>query len=329
MGVGLVAGDASACPPSGVPWVQVAVDGDAKSLRAREIARLLGAELASRHIATCEDVDPAAPPPLARVTVRTTLDGAPRDRVVVTVDVRDAVTAKSVQRDVDLASVPSDGRPLTVALAADELLRASWAELAVRDAPPPARPVPPEVRDVVRDAIPSASERPPRFAFGAAAAIDAFTAGTTLLGADVLVDVWLVSRLRVGARFGLRSGLVVHASDGDVSTSAFVAELGAAVTLTPPALRFGLDASVRAGILRASFDATPAGSATARSLADVAAIGDAGVVVWARLSPGLRASADVAAVLPLRPIEATDGPTVIGGISGVGIASSLALRGTF
>ena len=231
-------------------------------------------------------------------------------------DVRDAITAKSVQRDVALEGVPSDGRALTVALAADELLRASWAELAIRTAPPPRAPVPPEVRDTVRDALPSVSEaRPPRFAFGADAAVEAFAAGTTLLGADVVADVWIVPRVRLGGRVGLRSGLVVHAADGDVSTSALLFGLGAAVTLTPPALRVGLDATLRAGVIRVSFAATPSGASTGQSLADFAVVGDAGVAFWVRLARNLRASAEVAAVLPLRPIDATDSGAAVGGIS--------------
>jgi hypothetical protein len=324
--------EASACPPPGKPgpWVRVAVEGDAAGpIHARAIARLLGAELAARGIVACDEPSVGAPAPIAQVVVHAPESG---QQVTVAVDVRDAVTAKSVQRDVELASVPPDGRALTVALAADELLRASWAELAMRAAPPPRAPVPPEVTAAVRDALPAASpgpRRPPRFAFGAGAAVDTFAAGTTLLGADVLADVWIVPRLRVSARLGLRSGLVVHAADGDVSTTALVFALGAAVTLTPPALRFGLDATLGAGAIRASFAATPAAPATAQTLTDVAVVGDAGLAFWFRLAPRLRAYVDVAAAAPLRPIEATDGGLVIAGISGPGFSSALALRGTF
>ncbi len=51
-------------------------------------------------------------------------------------EVDDALTNKSVRREVDLGDVPASGRPRALALAAAELLRASWAELAL---PPPAR----------------------------------------------------------------------------------------------------------------------------------------------------------------------------------------------
>ena len=316
--------EASACPEPGQPWVRVTAVDEAGALRARDVARLLGAELAARHIATCDAPAEGSPPPIAVVLVRASGESAS-----VTVDVRDAVTAKAVSRDVALVGVPADSRALTVALAADELLRASWAELAMRSAPPPPKPVPPEVRAVVRDAVTAAPERPPRFAFGAAAAVDTFTAGTTLLGADVTADVWIVPRLRATARFGLRTGLVAHAADGDVSSNALVFELGAAVTLTPPELRLGLDAALRAGLLRVAFVATPANGASARSLGDVAVIGDADLVFWLRLGRSLRAVAELGAVLPMRPVEATDGSAVVGGVAGAGLTSSLGLRGTF
>ena len=318
----LAARDARACPDGDAPWVKVTSSGE--SLVAADLVRLLRAELAPRHIALCDTPSADAPAPLAIVSVRASAESAS-----VTVDVRDSVTAKSVSRDVGLEGVPEDGRALTVAVAADELLRASWAELALRSAPPPRRAVPIEVREVVRDAITVTDSRPPRFAFGAAAALDAFTAGTTLLGADVLADVWIIPRLRITGRFGLRSGLAAHTLDGDVSTNAIIAKLGGAVTVTQPASRLGLDLALRVGIIRASFVATPSSGATGNSLADVAVVADAGVVGWLRLASNLRIALDVAASLPLRPVTATDGNVEIAGISGGGVASSMGLWGTF
>ncbi len=100
----------------------------------------------------------SAPPPLATIQV-----SWHPDAVALTVEVHDAVTAKRVSRDVALEGVPRDGQPLTVALEADELLRASWAELELRTAPPPAVPAPPEVTRIVHEAlpVPAPGERAP------------------------------------------------------------------------------------------------------------------------------------------------------------------------
>ena len=302
-----------------------AVVDDADGKRGEDIARLFAAELRARHIAVCTAPSEGAPAPLGVVAVRTSGEAA-----FVEVDVRDDLTAKSLKREIALADVPSDVRALTVAVAADELLRASWAELAVRSSPPPKRQIPVEVRDVVRDTMETPKrEEMPRIAFGAGAALDAFTAGSTLLGADVLADVWIIPRLRAVARFGLRSGLSSRGPDGDVATSAIVFELGAAVTVTPPQLRAGLDVALRAGVMRVSFVATPSSGATGRSLDDVAVLMDAGLVGWLKLAPNLRALADLALAVPLRPVVATDGGSVITGVSGVGVSATLGLWGTF
>lgn len=305
-----------------------AVIDDADGKRGEDIARLFAAELRSRHIAVCTAPSEGAPPPLGVVAVRTSSEAA-----FVEVDVRDDLTAKSLKREVALADVPSDVRALTVAVAADELLRASWAELALKNAfsPKQQEKVPAEVRDVVRDTMESPKhEQAPRIAFGAGAALDAFTAGSTLLGADVLLDVWIVPRLRVVGRFGLRSGLAASGKDGDVATSAIAFKLGAAVTVTPPQLRAGLDLALRAGVMRVAFVATPTRSdATARSLDDVAVLADAAVLGWLRLAPSLRALADAALSVPLRPVVATDAANVVTGVSGVGVSATLGLWGTF
>jgi hypothetical protein len=57
----------------------------------------------------------------------------------VTIEIDDALTNKRLVRDIDLRQLPQDGRDLALALAADELLRASWAELGLRNDKPPTR----------------------------------------------------------------------------------------------------------------------------------------------------------------------------------------------
>src|SRR4029079_12923300 len=85
--------------------------------------------LAGQGIAACSgDAHPAAAA-LAMLNV----DLSPEDKAKATVDieVRDAVTHKRVRRDVDLSRIPDDGRAAAIAIEADELLRASWAEIAL------------------------------------------------------------------------------------------------------------------------------------------------------------------------------------------------------
>jgi hypothetical protein len=65
------------------------------------------------------------------------------DALIIELD--DRVTHKRVARDISLARIPANGRALAVAIAIDELLRASWAELTLRERPaPPSAPVQPD-----------------------------------------------------------------------------------------------------------------------------------------------------------------------------------------
>ncbi|MEM7605309.1 MAG: hypothetical protein AAF411_08125 [Myxococcota bacterium] len=91
------------------------------------IRGVLGSSLASRDI--CLASDSAGN---ATILVRRQPESIAR----LTVEVRDALTAKRVERDFDFSSFGTDARALAIAIAADELLIASWAELAI-DRPPP------------------------------------------------------------------------------------------------------------------------------------------------------------------------------------------------
>lgn len=87
------------------------------------------------------------------------------DATALALSIDDAVTRKSVRRAVDLGDVPASGRARALALAAAELLRASWAELALAPSAPALDPAPPRVRAamVVRllGALRSRGELPP------------------------------------------------------------------------------------------------------------------------------------------------------------------------
>jgi hypothetical protein len=71
------------------------------------------------------------------------------DTTVVTLSIDDLVTRKSVRRAVALDDIPPRARPRALALAMAELLRASWAELALVDAPEPSSPPPEPIRRAV------------------------------------------------------------------------------------------------------------------------------------------------------------------------------------
>lgn len=92
-----------------------------------EVRTDLAAELAHRGIDVCAPETPRDPAAIARLSAT--------DATVV-IELDDRVTHKRVGRDLTLERLPPNGRALAIAIAIDELLRASWAELTLRRDPP-------------------------------------------------------------------------------------------------------------------------------------------------------------------------------------------------
>jgi len=317
----------STCGSTGRPWVEIHAPADA-SRTVRGSVDLLRAELGSRGIDLCSETSVSGgAAPIATIE----LSSSPNE-VSLGVEVRDAMTAKHVSREVSLGGVPPDGRPLTIALAADELLRASWAELALSSAPPPPRPVPVEVTRTVRESVApmvvqAASQ--PRVLIGVDAAFEHFASGASLYGPDARFAAWLVPRLAATLHLGLRSGAVIDATHGDVQPEAWLAGVGAQLTVTPPELlRWGIDAVARFDVEHVSFTPTPFASAVGTTGSDFALVAGLGAQAWLRVFPTLRVGAQVVALLPLRSVVPTDANVDIAGVSGSGIGATLGVWST-
>jgi hypothetical protein len=281
--------------------------------------RLLGAELLSRGIELCTSRVDAASAPLATVRVSSSPDA-----VVLSVEVHDAVTAKHVSRDVALAGVPRDSQPLTIALAADELLRASWAELELHTAPPPALPVPPEVTRTVHEALVPAVAAPARVQLGVGFAWEQSTRGLTLYGADARLGAWWTRRFETAFQLGLRTGPTATASDGTVRPTAWSLGLAGIYTFTSPESRWGVDGVASLGVERLTLVPTPSpGGATGSEQSGYAALAGLGPQGWFAVLPTLRVGAEVLGTLPLRGLEATDAGTRFVGLDGPGWAVQL------
>lgn len=98
---------------------------------------------------------------LAAITLRAEPCEASAREIVVTIE--DYATTKRVERHVALGDTAETARPRALALAVAELLRATWLELTLPEAPPPtAVHVPDEVRTaVMRRSAPTPSPPPP------------------------------------------------------------------------------------------------------------------------------------------------------------------------
>jgi len=300
----------------GRPWVLMEVSGLDRAFAARLISDLR-AGLRPSRVDACPTAPVRRREPLA--TVKIVPSAA--DPLTVSIDVSDSVTQKRIGRDVDLAHVPADGRAFALAVAAEELLRASWAELALdRDKastqarppeppprkPPPPRPLPPP---------PPASE-PSYDALGVAFGFEHYGGGQTHFGADLfwLHPVFESLFVRLGA--GARRALSVDAPHGTVSAAAAGAELA----LYPVLLSLGavrLDALVALRGLRVWYGAKPAVGAISQRGVDYALYGRAGLALSIGRVGSVRSISTLGAGGPFRSFSAADAGEVVTGVSGV------------
>ena len=92
---------------------------------AAEVRTDFATELAHRGLGVCTSAASSSGEPAAVVELEA------RDSLVI-ISLDDRVTHKRVARDLSLQAIPANGRALAIAIAIDELLRASWAELTLR-----------------------------------------------------------------------------------------------------------------------------------------------------------------------------------------------------
>lgn len=307
---------ASSCDGSR-PWVQVVFErGEWTSGFERAVLNDLDAGLLARGIAACDSSSGERPP-----SAVVTLTGQAGSDVNLSVEVSDTVTHKRVGRDVDLGSVPSDGRAFALALAIDELVWATWAELALDPERERHQEAPPEVVEAVERELPRAEPAPsPRL--GARAAGEHFTAELTQLGADALFLAPLSPRFALEFAAGVRLGSAVQAPHGELRSralgvaSALRYELWASEAL---ALDFGL--GLRA--LLVQFRGTPEAGAGARDFTDLAVdargLGYVRLPLFEPLSLELGAGVGTA----LRTVVPTDAGEAVGGVRGLQLLASL------
>jgi hypothetical protein len=306
------------------PWVLVDVPEAVGSVA---VLSQLRVGLDARGIDACAPGAHARTEPIARVALK-----APESkRVAIDVVAEDALTAKRVSRELDLAALPRDAWPLAIALAIDEILRASWAELALESAPPPKRPVPIEVRDTVRDSLaPEPLERSaPAMALGTAIVGEAFSGGQRHIGVDARAGVWLLPRLALSVLLGLRDGLSVSAERGEITSTVLVGGLGLAFTPTEPAADLGVDLLSRVEASRIEFQAEAERGATGSRDAAVAVVAEAGAGAWWSPAERLRVGAEVLGGVPLVAVSATEDGAPVAGASGAAVSVAASLMGVF
>ncbi|MEP7124525.1 MAG: hypothetical protein ABJE95_26590 [Byssovorax sp.] len=296
--------------------VEVSIDGGDARLTA-SIQEELDAELARARL--CPSAITAGTKPLARIHV--TL----RSGTAATIRIEDAVTKKTVEREVDVADLPADGRALPIAIAADELLRASWAEVSLHpeieiENANVNEPVPPVVR--ARVAPPRATlpfERATEV--GLRATVHVHGGGQTHLGGALYVRRDLASWL-TGEAFGYaREATPVTAADGSIHAHAWGGGLSLDLHFLHVGLaRFGVKAGAEIGYLL--YEGTARAGAGESTFGSVVASGHLGLIGAFDVRP-VRISAAILGLAPFRSASALDGADTATSVGGPGLSAAL------
>lgn len=309
--------DERACG-SGRPWIGLSFSGDFSESFRQGVLQDLRAGLSSRGIAVCRSVPDRATGALAVVQ----LSARSAANVGVSVEVRDAVTRKRVTRDLDLGNVPGDGRAFAVALAADELVQASWVELALERRREPSH-APSEVRTSVERAL-RASGALPVARIGARAAAERFAGGQLHFGADAALQVPVFDGLRLELAFGARQGRTAESTRGDVTSNVLGGGLALELLVVEePDFEGWVEAGVRASHVRFA----------GHALEGAVASDFSGLAVYARGGPGAAlhvlgpfwVTGGLWAGAPIRALEAHDGDRVATAVAGLELAAAAGL----
>jgi hypothetical protein len=314
----------AACPRSDGPWLELRAEEGFPPDTARLVREQLAADLARRGVEVCSGARRnGAPPPLARIEAKLAGDE-------LTLDVVDSATDKRLERTASLRGIPADARPLGIAVAADELLRASWLEALLARPPDVPRPAaaapPPIVRRIAMESV----AKPQADASSGSSRITTLelvlagehaTGGRQSLGGFDARVGW-GNRVVIGGRVGYRLGVVANAQDGEVDSNELLGGASVGWSMTARARPWGAELFARGDIARVEYAGRALPPARPLSGAGVGAFAGAGVGGWGGIGGPWRVVAELSLGVPLRAVAAQDNGREVTSTSGliVGLA---------
>lgn len=160
---------------------------------------------------------PSSAQPLAQVRIDKSISYG------VGISARDLATHKVVMRDVDLSGLPEDVHGVAIALAVEELLKASWLELALGENGKVSAPNDVQhLRAAVDEELSRPRHRP--LSLGARGAFDAYSEGAIMVGADLLLTHHATRPFGVQMSAGIRQGIDENARHGRIETRSLNAD---------------------------------------------------------------------------------------------------------
>jgi hypothetical protein len=344
---GLTCPSTSSPGSAGTPWVRLVFEGErfTPSLRA-SVVRQIGSDLERRGLGLCVgDAPGEAAAELRLVLLRD-------ERLAI--ELRDEVSQERFAREISLTGVPADALGLSIAVAGEELLHASWTQNTVAPAAPPptaatAPSSPPRIEPrsaagLSSDASSPSSPRADRAAaparsdrestpqgtapVGARVSLlgagEAVTQGQTAVGADVGV-AW-GARATIGARAGFRLAPEATSPHGAVGMREGIVRLRGAVALVPREAAWGGEIVLHGDAIYVELDgvASPAARALRGSATGVVLGG--GLGGWARVATSWSFVGELTAGSPLHSVTASDSGTVVTGIRGLVIGFAVGVE---
>jgi hypothetical protein len=298
----------------------------------REILSDLSAALSPQNIGACLAFESTAGAenPIARVRLGSISSGQ------VSIEVDDSLTNKRVTRDVVLRDASESAAALVIAVAIDELLRATWAELSLRNKQSPsvkeATPEPPAAPPAQPTAEPAATRQKAslplhRLSLGASA--DVYIGGSTFWGGDLAYGSRIANAAEWTVFAGPRFTRSKSASaQGEVSAEALTFGFSGQVPLVHTgSFLFGPLISVAA--THAWYRGRAEGTSEAQSLVDGEMRGwgvllrGGAAIRWQFEHLYLAAHTELGA--PILALEVTDSQKTVGGITGLEWSNSAAL----
>ena len=230
--------------------------------------------------------------------------------VRITVEIEGALPEGRAERSVELGNVSEDGRPLAIAIAADELLNEARERAAIAEAERAQGPAP-EPRGDEPFTLPVLRQRR-RWELGPALSFDTL-GGTFLLGPDARVSFWATRHLSISGRLGVRAAV---GASGDSWSAALG---GASILFSPMSheARAGVSLGLGADVMALRARRTDLVTASVEPSADARG--------WIRLAPCLSLEIDLGLGAALGGFSrAVSFPTAFASHAGVGLTVPLA-----
>jgi hypothetical protein len=309
------------CSEGSGPAVVLRTTLPSSGVTGADVQKHLAAGLGPAGFRVCSGalLDPGGRASDASVVTEVHIEEVQGPGVPVRITVTDRVTTKTVQRSFELEAMPGDSRSVALAVYAEELLHASWAELALRNRPRPQRAPPPPREVVASVADELEPPGPQRFRIGVGGAAAAYSGGLLLLGPEVQAGYRPWRYLEATLRLSYRFGPTEETARGSIDTQALVAGGQLQVVFPEPLRWLELRSPHGADAVQVTFlpEAEP-GTGVARSESLWAAVVSHGLAARVAFTGALAVTAEGRFQWVPRGADAGDGTERFTGISGVG-----------